>query len=90
MAIPREHFLQADVVLPEIVEIVFIKKALTQPESEAGQKNLFRIVVKPDATLMSDSVVLAVNMKAMEVEIAPAHGDLDGVMEIGNGLIAAQ
>ena len=78
MALPWEHLLQADVVLPEIVEIVFIKKALTQPEPKVSQKNLFRIVVKPDATLMSDSVVLAVNMNAMEVEIPPAHGDLDG------------
>src|SRR6202043_393971 len=48
------------------------------------------VVVEPDAALMSDSVVLAVNVEAIEVRIAPAHGDLDSVMEIGDRLIAAQ
>jgi hypothetical protein len=39
---------------------------------------------------MRDPVVLAVNVEAIEVRIAPAHGDLNGVMEIGDRLIAAQ
>src|ERR1035438_6698105 len=89
-AFPRENLLQADIVLPEIVEIVFVQKTLTQPESEAGQMNLLGVVVEPDAALMRDPVVLAVNVEAIEVRIAPAHGDLNGVMEISDSLIAAQ
>jgi hypothetical protein len=46
--------LQADIVLPEIVEIVFVQKTLPQPESEAGQVNLLGVVVEPDAALMRD------------------------------------
>src|SRR5262249_38493778 len=87
---PRENLLQADIMLPEIREIVFVQKTLTQPESEAGQVNLLGVVVEPDATLMSAPVVLAVNVEAIEVRIAPAHDDLNGVMEIGDRLITAQ
>src|ERR1017187_69097 len=39
---------------------------------------------------MSDPVVLAVNVEPVQMGIAPAHGNLNGVMEIGDGLIAAQ
>ena len=30
------------------------------------------------------------NMKPMEVRIAPAHRDLNGVMEIGNAVVTPQ
>jgi hypothetical protein len=63
----RENLLQADIMLPEIVEIVFLQKTLTQPESEAGQVNRLGGVVEPDAALMSDPVVFAVNVEAIEV-----------------------
>ena len=49
-----------------------------------------KVVVEPDTALMSDPVVLAVNVEAIEVRIAPPHGDLNGVMEIGDRLITAQ
>ena len=63
---------------------------LAQLEKRAGRMNLLGVVIEPDAALMSDPVVLAVNVEAMEVRIAPAHGDLYAVMEIGDRLIAAQ
>ena len=59
-------------MLPEIVAIVFVPKTLPQPKSEAAQGNLLGVVIEPDAALMSDPVVLAVNVAAIEVRIALA------------------
>ena len=89
-AFPRENLLQANIMHPEIVEIVFVQKTLTTAgnRSRPGKPSWGRR--EPDAALMSDPVVLAMNMEAIEMRIAPAHGDLNGVMEIGDRLIAAQ
>jgi hypothetical protein len=39
---------------------------------------------------MCHAIVLAVNIKAVQMGIAPPHGDLKGIMEIGDTLIAEQ
>jgi hypothetical protein len=45
---------------------------LAQLEKRAGRMNLLGVVIEPDAALMSDPVVLAVNVAAIEVRIALA------------------
>jgi hypothetical protein len=39
---------------------------------------------------MWHSIVLAVNMEAVQMGIAPPHGELNGIVEIGDRLIAPQ
>jgi hypothetical protein len=34
--------------------------------------------------------LFAVDVKAIQVGIAPTHGDLNGVMEVGDGVVAPQ
>jgi hypothetical protein len=48
-----------------------------------------RIVAKADATDAAATVVFATDAKAMQVGVIPAHGDLQGIMEIGDGAITA-
>jgi len=38
---------------------------------------------------MIDAVVLAVDEEGMEKRIGPAHDELQNIMEIGNGTVAA-
>ena len=85
-----EYLLQPDIMFPAIVHVVLIKKALTKPQFEVAETDLLRVVVEHHAALVSYAVFLAMNVKAMEMGIAPTHSNLNGVMEIGDALVAAQ
>jgi hypothetical protein len=37
-----------------------------------------------------NAVVFAVDVKTFQVGVRPTHGDLNGVMEVGDGVVAAQ
>jgi hypothetical protein len=44
----------------------------------------------PEAAFVRNAVIFAVDVKAIQVGIAPTHGDLNGVMEVGDGVVAPQ
>ena len=90
MGIPGQHLLQPDIMLPAIVQIVFVEETLARPKWEIGKLNLLGIISEGNAALVRDAIILAVNVKPMEVGIAPAHSDLNDVMEVGNALVTAQ
>jgi hypothetical protein len=66
------------------------KEALAKTKSEIGEINLLRIVIEREASLVRHTVILAVNMKPVQMGIASAHRDLNGVVEIGNAVITAE
>jgi hypothetical protein len=45
-----------------------------------------RVVGEGNAALGRNAVILAVHGKPIDVGIAPAHADWDGVVEVGNAL----
>src|ERR1035437_7854281 len=77
-------------MLPDIVEVVLVEEALAKPEPEVGQMDLLGIVAEPNASFVLPPEIFAMNMKLMEVGIAPAHGDLNRVVEISDAVVTAQ
>ena len=53
LALPGKHFLQADIVLPAVAEIVLVEKPLAQSETKVRQPYLLSVVVEADASVMS-------------------------------------
>lgn len=78
-----EALLQPQFVHPEIAEVVLVEETLSQTEAEGGEQNLSRVVTEAGPAQMGDAVVLAVNMEAVEVGIAPAEGELPRGMQVG-------
>jgi hypothetical protein len=48
------------------------------------------IIAETHATDVGNPKFFPVNDKPAEMEVAPAHGDLQCVMQVGNGLVASQ
>jgi len=48
-----------------------------------------RIIRKPDTAYLGDAILFAVHHKTVQVEIFPAYGDLEDVVEIGDAAVAA-
>src|SRR5262249_9891725 len=56
---------------------------------EVGEVDLACILGEPRPARSADAVIPAVDAEAMEMGVAPAEGDLDDVMELGDGTAAA-
>ena len=67
-------------MLPEGCYIVFIHKALFQPQMQVPEPNLLWIGAEPETTLAGDAVCLAMNEKAVQMGVIPAHDDLENAM----------
>jgi hypothetical protein len=76
-------------MLPQVSNIVCIEEAFVVAAVKIGEMYLVRIVAKADATDAADAIVFATDAKAMQVGVIPAHSDLQGIMEIGDGAVAA-
>jgi hypothetical protein len=74
-------------VPPGNVEVVLIEEALACPKVEISQAYLIWIVGKGDPAKVGDAVVLAVSDELMEMRVAPAKGDLDGGVQLGDGCV---
>jgi hypothetical protein len=76
-------------MLPQVPKIILIEEAFGVAEVKVGKAYLVRIVAKADATDAADAVVFAPDTEAVQVGIIPAHGDLQGMVEIGDGAVTA-
>jgi hypothetical protein len=63
-------------VLPPIAEIVFIEEAFIYSKAEIRQLYFVSIDVKVGKYSLTDAVILAANAESMQVQVAPAKGDL--------------
>jgi hypothetical protein len=67
------------IVFVEILCVPLIEEAFVGAEVKIGEMYLARVVAKADAT----------DAEAMQVGVISAHGDLQGMMEISDGAVAA-
>ncbi len=77
-------------MLPMIIKVVLIEKAFANSQLEVSQMDPLGIVGEPNASLVLHTILAAVDRKTIQAEITPTHGDLDGVVEVGNAVVAAQ
>lgn len=80
--------LDPHLVLPPIRQVIFVQKALVDVEVEITQPNVVRIRGEAETASAADAVVVAVNVKPMEVRVGPVKGNLERVMEVGKGAIS--
>jgi hypothetical protein len=85
--IKGKHSLQADLVLPEGVKIIFIQEAFFDPEMQGIEPDLLWVIAKPETTISGHAICLAMNEETVQMGVIPAHHDLEGVMEIGQALV---
>ncbi len=76
-------------MLPEIAEIVLIKKALPLAEVEGGEGNLLWVGRKLGAAGTADTIFFTADQEAVEMGVAPVEGDLDGVVKVNDAVGAA-
>src|SRR4029079_912410 len=79
----------SDDMLPPVPEVVLIQKALPWSEREVGETDAGGIIRKGDAAEVGGAERLAVDHELMEVGVAPAHRDLEHVVQVGDGGVAA-
>ena len=75
---------EADIVLPQITHIVFIKKSFPLAEFEIAKSHLMGIVAKGHATVTVNAIGLAMDAELMEMEILPTHDCLDNRMQFSD------
>lgn len=74
-------------MLPSIRQVVFVQEALIDAEMEITQPNVVSIGGEAESASAADAVVLAVNVKPVEVRVGPVKGNLQRVMEVGDRAI---
>jgi hypothetical protein len=55
-----------------------------------GQKNTFGVIGEGEAALVRNAVIFPVDVKPMQMAVTPTHGDLNGVMEVSDAVVAPQ
>lgn len=74
--------LDANIAQPVHRKIVGVSKTVTHIKTEIIQKHVACIMRKIQASLITDAVVFAVDMKAVQMIIVPTHGGLNDMMKI--------
>jgi transposase-like protein len=70
-------------VLPTIAEVILVLEALMDAQPEIGEMHASRVDEALGAMLTS------VNHEAMQMRLAPAEGDLQRSVQVGNGAVAS-
>ena len=76
-------------MLPVIAKVVGVEKALVHTKLKITEIHLGRVIGKDHPPAMINAIVLAVDEESMEMCIGPAHDELQNIMEIGYGTVAA-
>ena len=71
-------------MLPQIAEIIFVKKALVNAEMELGKKFFLRVGPERGAAEPAQTILLAANHETMEVKVAPIECDLEQLVQRGD------
>jgi len=77
------------VLLPQLAEIVLIAEGAVAAQAQVAEANLLRVVSKADTPWLGDTIGLAIDHESVEMAVGPAEGDLQHVMEVGDGSLAA-
>jgi hypothetical protein len=84
-----ELFLHPDLMLPEVPEVILVQESLTESEVQVAELDLRRVIRKPHPTRLRDAITLSPDHELMEMVAFPAHGDLESIMQVGNGAVTA-
>src|SRR5271165_6184160 len=76
-------------MLPQIAEIIFVKKALVDAEMELGKKCFLRVGPERGAADPAQTILLAANHETMEVKVAPIKCDLEQLVQRGDAAVTA-
>ena len=82
----RNQLLDAHLVFPAVAEVVLVKKAFIHSKVEIDQPDVPGVLRIRGTTQPRDAELFSVDAEAMKVIIGPSEGDLDDVVEIGNGI----
>ncbi len=82
-----KNVLEANIVVPPCTKVIAIIDALGWPQVEVGDRRGSGVVGKQSGNGTA-AVVLAMNAKGVQMDIFPAHRNLNDVMESGNRRIA--
>jgi hypothetical protein len=55
---------------------------------QVAEPDLLWVIAKPETPVSGHAIRLAVNKKAVQMRVVPAHHDLESVMQIGQALVA--
>jgi hypothetical protein len=76
-------------MLPQINEIILIKKPLVDAETKLRKKRFPGVGRERGAARPAHAVLLATNHKAVEMKVAPIESDLEQVVQRGDAAVAA-
>jgi hypothetical protein len=79
--VQREELLDKDVVLPIVTEIIHVLEPFARFEAKVGQSDLIGMVSEADAAFVSDTVLLSVDDKSVQMTIQPTHDHLHGFVK---------
>jgi hypothetical protein len=85
----RQLLFDANLMLPQVPKVILVQESLAESEAQVGEPDLRRVIRKPQTTGLRDAITLPPDDELMEMLAFPAHGDLEGIMQVGNGAIAA-
>src|SRR5260370_22479749 len=74
---------------PQIAEILLVKKALVNAETELGEKHFPGVGHERRAADPGQTVLLATNHETVEVKVAPIECDLEQFVQRGDAAVAA-
>src|SRR5258708_33995259 len=74
---------------PQIAEIILVKKALVNAETELGEKHFPGVGPERRAAPSAQTVLLATNHETVEVKVAPIECDLEQFVQRGDATVAA-
>jgi hypothetical protein len=76
-------------VAPAVDEVVLVEEPLSDAQAEVGKLDLMRVVAEPQTARVGHAVFPAVDDEAVQVLVAPAQGDLEGGVEVGEAAVAS-
>jgi hypothetical protein len=76
-------------VAPAVEEVVLVEEPLADPQAEIGKVDLICVVTEPETARVGDATLPAVDDEAVQVLVAPAEGELEGGVEVGDAAVAA-
>jgi hypothetical protein len=86
LGIQGQGGLEAQVVHPQIAEVVFVGESLQVPQLELADQDFMRLGVEEHSALLMDTVLATANLEAMKVHVLPAECDLQALMKPGESL----
>jgi hypothetical protein len=75
--------------LPGVPKVIAVEGPLTQPGTKVCEAHLANGITEADALQPGYLILFPVDMELVKVGIRAAHGDLEDMMQIGDGVVTA-